>query len=191
LDSLKQIESEFRKVGLTISADTVRDLIKTLESSPHRQNFQWLMDQIASVERLAAREMAQRTFLYIPPERAKFFPRRDNQHIFGQAVSDAFPSAMIDVEEAGVCLALARPTASVFHLMRVLEIGLTVLGAKFNVSLAHTNWGPAIVEIESKIRDMHKAPVWKGQPDCKQQQEFYAQAASHFGILKGALTRTG
>ncbi len=70
--------------------------------------------------------------------------------------------------------------------MRVLGIGLGPLGKIFNVSLAHTNWAPAIEEIESKIRDMYKDPVWKALPDCKEQQEFYAQAASHFGVLKDA-----
>jgi hypothetical protein len=70
--------------------------------------------------------------------------------------------------------------------MRVLEIGLSVLGAEFGVSLAHTNWAPAIEQIESKIREMHKDPTWKALPDCKEQQEYYAQAASHFGILKDA-----
>jgi hypothetical protein len=70
--------------------------------------------------------------------------------------------------------------------MRILEIGLTALGAVFSVSLAHTNWEPAIREIESKIREMHKDPQWKALPDCKEQQEFYAQAASNFGILKDA-----
>ena len=109
-----------------------------------------------------------------------------DQRVFGKAVGDAFPSATYDIAESGACLALDRGTACVFHLMRVLEIGLTVLGAKFGVSLAHTNWAPAIEEIESKIRNMHKDPAWKALPDCKEQQEFYAQAASHFGILKDA-----
>jgi hypothetical protein len=68
----------------------------------------------------------------------------------------------------------------------VLEIGLTVLGARFGISLAHTNWAPAIEQIESKISDMHKDPAWKALPDCKEQQEFYAQVASHFAILKDA-----
>ena len=70
--------------------------------------------------------------------------------------------------------------------MRVLEIGLGVLGGKFDVSLAHTNWAPAIEEIESKIRNMHTDPQWKGLPDLKDQKECYDQAASQFGILKDA-----
>jgi len=33
---------------------------------------------------------------------------------------------------------------------------------------------------------MHKDPIWKAKPDYKEQQEFFAQAASHFGVLKDA-----
>lgn len=109
-----------------------------------------------------------------------------NPHIFGEAVADSFPNAAVDISESGVCLSLDRGSAYVFHLMRVLEIGLGVLGKEFGVSLNHTNWSPAITEIESKIREMHKYPKWKALPDCKGQQEFFAQAASHFGVLKDA-----
>lgn len=70
--------------------------------------------------------------------------------------------------------------------MRVLEIGLTSFGAVFGVSLAHTNWEPAIREIESNIREMHKDPKWKSLPDCKDKQEKYSQAASHFAVVKDA-----
>jgi hypothetical protein len=88
--------------------------------------------------------------------------------------------------EASRCYTFNRHTACVFHLMRATEVGLTALGGQFGVSLAHTNWAPAIDQIESNIRDMHKDPKWKVLPDCKEQQEFYSQAASHFGILKDA-----
>lgn len=70
--------------------------------------------------------------------------------------------------------------------MRVLEIGLAALGKAFGVSLEHTSWAPAIDQLESGIRNMHKDPAWKALPDCREQQEFYAQAASHFGVLKDA-----
>jgi hypothetical protein len=186
LPKLKSVEAEFRKVGMQITADTVKELINDLgETSPWR-NFQWLLDQINVIEKLAEKELRGKTFFYVPAGRAKFFPKLNDQHIFGNAVASAFPSATYDIAESGVCLSLDRGTASVFHLMRVLEIGLTVLGTTFGVSLAHTNWAPAIEQIESKIRDMHKDPTWKVLSDCKEQQEFYAQAASHFGILKDA-----
>lgn len=187
LVSLKRIVKEFSGIGLRITAETTTELIEELEDATAvGHNFQWLTDQIKAIRSLSRKEIDGKVFLYVSSERAKFFPQMKEPHIFGKAVADAFPSAIADVTESGVCLALDRGSACVFHLMRVLEIGLTTLGAKFGVSLAHTNWGPAIDEIESKIRDMHKDPVWKAFPDCKLQQEFYAQAASHFGILKDA-----
>ncbi len=183
---LKHVETEFRSVGLRITAETVAEIIAVLENEDVRRNYQWLMDKLETIKGLANKEINGKAFFYVPAERAKFFPTIENQHIFGSEVGAAFSSAAYDISEAGTCLALARGTASVLHLMRVLEIGLTVLGNKFGVSLAHTNWAPAIEEIESKVRDMHKDPVWKALPDCKEQQEFYAQAASHFGVLKDA-----
>lgn len=184
--SLTVVEQEFRSIGMEITAETVNEAIGELNASTLKRSFEWLQSQVRAIERLANKEFKGKVFLYVPAERAKFFPRRDDQHIFGESVSAAFPSAIYDVSESGVCLALDRGTACVFHLMRVLEIGLTVLGNQFGVSLAHTNWGPAVEQIESKIRDMHKDPAWKALPDCKEQQEFYSQAASHFGILKDA-----
>jgi len=70
--------------------------------------------------------------------------------------------------------------------MRILEIGLSTLGGVFGVSLEHTNWAPAIDEIESKIRSMHKDAMWKSRADCKELQSFYSQAAAQFGVMKDA-----
>ncbi len=187
LMALRGVESGFREIGLQITADTITDVMADLEVAETKAlNFQWLMDQVMTIEKLAEKELKGKGFFYIPAERTRFFPTAKQPHIFGNAVATAFPSAGDDIAEAGTCLGLARGTACVTHLMRVLEIGLTALGNIFGVSLAHTNWAPAIEQIESKIREMHKDPEWKVRPDCKEQQEFYAQAASHFGILKDA-----
>lgn len=177
---------ESEKVEMPITAATARELEEALNDTEKPPKYQWAMDNIRHLQKLVQKELENKTFLYIPPEKMKTWPRQNKQHVFGEQIHAAFPSAAIDISEAGICLSLSRATASVFHLMRVLEIGLTALGRTFSVSVAHTNWGPAIDQIESKIRDMHKDPTWKSQPDCKEQQQFYAQAASHFGILKDA-----
>jgi hypothetical protein len=186
LRGLRIVQSQFHALGMSVVADTVGDTIGDLEVESPKRNFQWLIDQITFIERLVEKTLKEKVFFYVPSESAKFFPRLDNPHIFGGDVAAAFTSAAYDISESGTCLALSRGTACVFHLMRVLEIGLTVLGKKFGVLLTHTNWAPAIEQIESRIRDMHKDPTWRSLPDYKQQQEFYAQAASHFGILKDA-----
>jgi hypothetical protein len=184
---LEHVHKECSGIGLYISAETVSEIRERLvEEEPPPPDWQWLIHQLRGLQKMIRKEMKGKFFLHVTPERMRFWPTMRVQNIFGDAVATAFPSARIDVSEAGICLSLSRGTASVFHLMRVLEIGLTALGAVFRVSLAHTNWAPAIDQIESKIRDMHKDPAWKAFPDCKEQQEFYAQAASHFGILKDA-----
>jgi hypothetical protein len=186
LRSLAMVETEFRGIGMVITADTVKEIGEELNSPIVRRSFQWLHDQSKAVERLANKEFKGKLFLYIPAERAKFWPTMDQPNAFGDAAAKSFPSAAFDIHNAAICVATTQSTAAVFHLMRVLEIGLTALGKEFGVSLEHTNWAPAIEQIESKIRDMHKDPAWKALPDCKGRQEFYAQAASHFGILKDA-----
>jgi hypothetical protein len=186
LASLSAIEPEFRKIGLAITADTINELIADLRDSELTHNAQWLSDRVDGIERLANKELSGKAFFYVPPERTKFWPTLKYPYAFGEKVASSFPSSTFDANNAGMCLAVMQSTASVFHLMRTLEIGLSALGNKFGVSLAHTNRAPAIEQIESKIRDIHKDPAWRALPDCKEQQEFYAQAASHFAILKDA-----
>jgi hypothetical protein len=40
-----------------------------------------------------------------------------------------------DISEAAQCLALNRPTACVFHLMRVMETGVQILGNRLGIQL--------------------------------------------------------
>jgi hypothetical protein len=179
------LETDFKRLGMPITSETILEARQWIESGK-KTTYDWLRERIANIQNLITKEMQGKTFLYIYPDQAKYFPRKDAPYPLGEKVFKAFPSAIYDTNEAAWCLGLSRPTAAVFHLMRILEIGLGALGKLFGVSLAHTNWAPAIDEIEKQIREMHKDPAWKVLPDYKEQQEFYAQAASHFGVLKDA-----
>jgi len=53
---------------------------------------------------------------------------------FGPKVEARFPASAYDIDEAVNCLALRRPTASVFHCLRVIEHGLR----------AHAHWRGAV-----------------------------------------------
>lgn len=52
---------------------------------------------------------------------------------FGAEVETRFPDCAYDVEEAASCLAFRRPTAAVFHCMKVLERGLEALGRRLGL----------------------------------------------------------
>lgn len=123
LKSLGRVEQEFRKVGMDITAETLAEVREVLEGEKwQKQTFQWLIDQLKGIHRLAQKELRGKAFFYVPAERIKFHPTVNNPHIFGEGVATAFPSAAFDISESGICLSLARGTASVAHLMRALEI---------------------------------------------------------------------
>lgn len=183
--TLESLKDDCTTLALDRSAEMVAEVRSTLERDAHRDNVQWLLDQMKTVRNLMSTEVKGRVYAYIPSDKAKYFSTGKPQ-LFGEEVDKAFPDARNDVHEAGCCMALTRPTAAVFHLMRVLECGLTALGKAFSISLAHTNWGSAIEQIESKIRDMHKDANWKVRPECKDMQVQYAQAAATFAVFKDA-----
>ena len=185
IDTCAQIEASFRTIGLAISADTVKELDEEIKTGS-RRSFEWLVNQVENIEKLCVKELRGKTFFYIPPERMKFWPRVKEPFAFGKAVDVSFPSSTFDANSAGQCLAIEISTASVFHLMRVLEIGLAALGKEFGISLEHTNWQPALDQIEKKIREMPRDAKWRSRSGLKEMHEFYSQAASHFAILKDA-----
>ena len=49
---------------------------------------------------------------------------------YGPGVVESFSSAVGDMEEAVKCYSRGCSTASVFHLMRVMETGVRALGKK-------------------------------------------------------------
>lgn len=128
-------------------------------------------------------ETSLRTFFAVSPERAKYYVA-EGQHLFGDKVEKAFRSTVFDSAEAGRCFALGRYTASVFHLMRVLELGLGVMADRFSISYDHTNWHNVIEGIEKAVRNM--GDNLEKKVDWKDEQEFFSQACSYFMVIKNA-----
>src|SRR5205823_648887 len=75
-----------------------------------------------------------------------------------------YQRAQHDFEEARKCLALARPTAVVFHLMRVVEVGLQALATKLGLTLDldQANWNTILNHLE---KEGPKHPDWRGAPE--------------------------
>ena len=127
-------------------------------------------------------ELSLRQFFAISPDKSKFYD--NNSEPFGADVAVSFRSTSFDATEAKRCFALGRNTACVFHLMRVLEIGLRAFAKQFGKPADHSNWHNIIEEIEKAIR---KIPDDPSKPaDWKDQQEYFSQAASNFMIIKDA-----
>jgi hypothetical protein len=198
VSTMTMLQLHSSQLGLSVTEQLLGDKLRSLKGIELTHGI--TAAAIGEVYRCFLAELKSQAFFFIPKHRARFYsdlvvewsdpvaqgPEIRVSPFFHATIATAFPSAIYDMREAGNCYAVSRNTACVFHLMRVLEIALGALGSVFGVSLAHTNWAPAIDEIEKKIREMHKDPIWRALPDCKEQQEFYAQAASHFAVLKDA-----
>jgi len=96
-------------------------------------------------------ELNDRFFLSISAEDVKHY--RQSEPLFGKDVEAKFPEMSEDIAEAGKCLALERPTAAVFHLMRTMEIAVQRFGDKLGIRLAsEKNWQNILDEMNKAIK---------------------------------------
>lgn len=128
-------------------------LNKIIQSHCTRAYTYWqLREDLKVLRERINDEVSSRLFMFIPPERAKYY---QNQMLFGQKVEERFPRAADDIAEAGKCFAAGRWTGVVFHLMRVMEIGVQEFAAKLRVSLPSDKmWGQMLNEIDQTITGM-------------------------------------
>lgn len=111
--------------------------------------------RLARLSSVLHSEIESRTFFYVPPDRALYY---DDQELLGKGVIEKFPVIQFDVVEAGNCYAVGRGTACVFHLMRIMEVGVQRLGTKLGVCLVdQKNWQNILDEINKAIKTLPKA----------------------------------
>lgn len=124
-------------------------------------------------------ELKSAIVLQIPRGRSKYYGEKQ---LFGSAVSAKFPSVSDDLEEAANCMAVARYTAAVFHVMRVLEVGLQALASKLSISLAKdTNWQNVLNAVQSAMKMLPRS--------TRQEKDFLAKcsaAHAHLQSVKDA-----
>lgn len=75
--------------------------------------------------------------------------------ILGEQTASRFTSVWFDVEESAKCICVQRPTAAVFHAMRVLELGIRAFAARLNipdpVKPAARNWANMLRQIKQEM----------------------------------------
>ena len=87
-----------------------------------------------------------------------------------------FPTTEFDIMEAGNCYAMGRGTACVFHLMRVMEVGVQTFGEVLGVRLAaEKNWQNILDEVNKAI---------KGLPPKSPNTVAMSQISSHLYNVK-------
>lgn len=121
-------------------------------------------------------ELDSRMVFAVQPTAASYFEHSQ----FAPSVYERFPQIIFDAEEAGKCRALERPTACVFHLMRVTEHGLQEIARRIGIKEQRPNWEPVICKIDSELKKGYKDRQYKGMAD------FLANVSAHLNAVKVA-----
>jgi hypothetical protein len=98
--------------------------------------------QLNEISNTLKRELSLQTLLVLEAKEQSYFTPKEPH--FGMEVASKFQAAAFEVDEAAKCLALGRSTASTFHLMRVLEIGIRAVARSLQIpnptKPAEKNW---------------------------------------------------
>ena len=172
---LDQMRRHCKELGLAISNAII---VKAIKNLPRTER------ELSAIINVVYEELKDRLFFFIPSERATHF---NNLEVISDRTKENFPSIFRELRQAGNCIVGDLPTASVFHAMRALEIGLRALALQLEVSFPHPieleQWHNIIEAIESKITNIVRQPKGKLKND---DLRFYSGAAIQFRYFKDA-----
>ncbi len=180
--SLQQILGRVRAGCLSTKLNmTVVQIDRTLTALRNQTlTYEQLAESIRALHRRFLDESSSVVFVHIARRLLDYFGAPD---AFGETVASAFPSAVFDIEEAGNCLAFGRNTASVMHLMRVVECGLRVVAESLGVAAEFKTWEPVIRKLRTELEGKYPAidPAMKGK------REFYSHVFDRLTAIKDAI----
>jgi hypothetical protein len=143
------------KLGLRPVSDYIEWIEKRLKDERSREDvredFKQLLDRLQD-------ELNAGLFVMIARSRADYFSQPD---LLGSDVTSKFPDANADIAEAGKCFAAERYAGCVFHLMRVMEVGLLRLANRFKIPVTGKTWGQIIGTVQVILGQRKKTPRGK------------------------------
>jgi hypothetical protein len=161
---LEQIADSMSLTATRVAANRTRRALEAIE--PPRPGLALVMQQdscgaffrhlLEIVSRIRD-DCSGRVYFQIAPENAKLLEMEADH--FGTEVRQAFGDTVEDISEGASCLALQRPTACVFHLMRALEVAAAVVADKIGAAVTDEHgrglsWGVIAANMKAKIDKM-------------------------------------
>lgn len=149
---------------------------------------QFVGDALNNLYAVVGHQMSLGIFYQIDRDKGKLI-RGDRRNA---VIIKSYPECGVDLVEAEMCLALDRPTATVFHCMRLLEILLKkavvkkARGVGIRLSESKTldkNWESALRTLEIKIAAMEKR---RKSPSAKRRLKHLSELCAHMRSVKNA-----
>ena len=174
---LGDLHKECLNLGLKGSSQTVTKLLMAYQQKDTK--FHQIDTLFQELSGRLADEMQIGEYFSIDPDKYQYLEK----NLFGEKVTDSFPSLSFDIEEAGKCLAFERWTASVFHLMRVMEAGLQVLGDKLKLPpTTNRSWDRILKKCDAEL----VKPLVQRSPEWASDDAFFSGATAMLRAVKDA-----
>ncbi len=160
LPHAKKLKSALASVGARSALICANRMDNALENNVN-VTYATISSMLSDIESRFADHLGDIKLLYLNQNEAALFDPAENLLAFDgnpiNEVRERFPNSCFEIEECAKCLALGRHTASVFHAMRVMEIGLGAFAKHLGISdpakANDRSWGVILKSIKSKIDD--------------------------------------
>jgi hypothetical protein len=121
-------------------------------------------------------ELGQINLFVIEPALVRYL--KNGADLTGPLVCDRLPSVIFEIEEACKCLVMGRPTASAFHSMRALEIGIKVLAKYLDVpdpvKPAERNWNFLLRNLKGNLDEKYSSELRLPGSEGAKMESLYA-----------------
>ena len=147
----EELKKSLHVLGAQITIMAVDEMNASLANT--YVTYETIANGYKDINHTLRRELTQVTLLSLSADDRKWF--EPPEPLFGGDFEWMYPSGVFELDEAAKCLALGRPTAAVFHLMRIMEIGIRAIARCLQIpdplKPAERNWGVVIKEVRTGI----------------------------------------
>lgn len=143
------VDGSLREIDI-FSVSPEIDRVKNGLAFCPREKARW---QVGNITDRVLDEIKDQSFLHVKNPKIDFY---EQPELFDSEIGKKFGKINNEITNAGTCFALEQYTATVFHLMRVMEHCLQQLGTKLKVSLDVKNesWAKIMDQVNKEIEKL-------------------------------------
>lgn len=191
---LENLKRECDGLGLEFSSKAIARMVSDIrhelghatDSSAGRIPLSAAFEhEFSEVRSRIADEMSSASFFCISGKHSERY--RNPLHGW-ELIVDRFPSVRNEIEEASKCSAVGRTTATVFHLMRVMERGLAAIGRDLKIKKQNPTWDAILGAVDGKLNPKPRSgkPAPKRRRRSRVHEQFIAESTVHLRAVKVA-----
>jgi hypothetical protein len=178
--TLRILRRECRHLGWS---RVILDIDTVLYSLKQGEEAKTILTQASQVE-LAIYAECNHHLFFVLPEKWRGLVEEYPGPLFGPDVRERFPRCCTDIDSAGRCIAFGLWTASVYHLIGVMQEGINAIAKDIGVPVLLTStWDNIIGKLDGQL-EVKRAGMSKVQ--WKRTEPFYSEAISDLRSIKNA-----